>query len=127
MLLPIVDGIKLVEEGTGNAVIFNFYTWIEVIKGIMIEYAHLSPQLANDKVMASALVQNQSDNYTSIALNAHDTEYHWAMLLAYGELYWHKGISAEEPDEYVCWELRFRSARGLAKDSFVFTDIFVAH
>lgn len=126
MPLSIVDGIKLVEEDTGNAVIFNFYTWVEVIKGIMIEYAGLSPQAANDKVMGSTLVQEQSDNYASVVLNAHDTEYHWAMLLAHGELYWRRGISAEEPDGYVYWESCFRSVRGLAKDSFVFIDMLVA-
>ena len=31
------------------------------------------------------------------------TEYHWAMLGAYGEQYWLKGISAQMPIDYDQW------------------------
>lgn len=119
--LDIVDGIKIMQkEKNGDVIIFNYYTWFQVIKGVMVEYANLTAEQAEKILMSSNLIKNQRPCYMSVALNAHATEYHWAMLLTYGEQYWLKGISSEEPEGYFEWEDCFRIKNNLEKYSFIF-------
>lgn len=58
----------------------------------------------------------------SVALRSHENEYHWAMTIVYGERYWDKNISAEEPQDYFEWEIEYRFKNNLAKESFEFFD-----
>ena len=43
------------------------------------------------------------EDYDDIICLNHETEYHWAMLGAYGEQYWLKGVSAQIPTDYNVW------------------------
>ncbi|MGF6189703.1 hypothetical protein [Serratia sp. 2723] len=119
----IVDHILFVNDKkpTEN-IIFNFHTWVEIIKAIMVKYANKSEDEAISLMFASPLVNNALDGYMAIVVRCHELEYHWAMELAYGEQYWQKGISSQEPEDYFEWEEQYRKDHNLAEESFVFSD-----
>jgi hypothetical protein len=116
-----VDGLRF-EDDDGEVVIFNFKTWVNVIKAIIVKYTNKSEEEAERLVMSSSLVNKPISNYIGVTLRSHETEYHWAMLIAYGERYWDKGISSDEPDGYSEWEYKYRELHQLAKESFEFDD-----
>ncbi|ERK14435.1 hypothetical protein [Serratia fonticola] len=119
----IVDHILFVnDKNPAENIIFNFHTWVEIIKAIMVKYANKSEDEAVSLMFASPLVNNALDGYMAIVVRCHELEYHWAMELAYGEQYWQKGISSQEPEDYFEWEEQYRKDHNLAEESFVFSD-----
>lgn len=119
----IVDHILFVnDKNPAENIIFNFHTWVEIIKAIMVKYANKSEDEAVSLMFASPLVNNALDSYMAIVVRCHELEYHWAMELAYGEQYWQKGISSQEPEGYFEWEEQYRKDHNLAEESFVFSD-----
>ncbi|MTD28228.1 hypothetical protein [Erwinia sorbitola] len=119
----IVDQISFINDKkpTEN-IIFNFHTWVEIIKAIMVKYANKSEDEAESLMFSSPLVKNALDGYMAIVVRCHELEYHWAMELAYGEQYWQKGISSQEPEDYLMWDEKYRKDHNLAEESFVFSD-----
>lgn len=119
----IVDHILFVDDENNpeDRVIFNFHTWVEVIKAIMVKYAHKSEDEAEAIIMSSYEVNNATDDYRGICVLCHELEYHWAMLFVYGEQYWLRGIPVE-PDDYLEWEQQYRKEHNLARQSFEFLD-----
>lgn len=119
----VVDNIVLVNEAQpGEQVVFNFHTWLEVIKAILVNYAGKSEAQAESLLFASPLVNNALGGYMAAVVRAHELEYHWAMELAHGEHYWQRGVSAEEPDGYFEWDEQYRKDHGLAEESFTFAE-----
>lgn len=119
----IIDHIIFVnEKKTTENIVFNFYTWIEIIKAIMVRYANKSEDEAMLLMFSSPLVNKALDNYMAVVVRCHELEFHWAMELVYGEQYWEKGISYQEPDDYLEWDKQYRKEHNLAEDSFVFSD-----
>lgn len=119
----IVDHILIVDDkNPKNKVIFNFHTWVETIKGIMMKYAHKSEDEAESLIMSSYVVNNATKNYTGIDILSHEFDYHWAMLFVYGEQYWKKGISELLPEDYLDWEKQYKKDHNLAEESFEFID-----
>ncbi|CAI0845416.1 hypothetical protein [Serratia ficaria] len=119
----IVDGIVFKDEDDPReTVIFNFHTWVEMLKGIIIKYAHKSEDEAESLVLSSSLVCKPIRNYMAVCLRSHELEYHWAMLIAYGEQYWLKDIERKQPAGYLEWEAQYSKANKLAEESFVFSD-----
>ena len=115
----IIDGILFVDNKNANETIkFNFYTWTELIKAILIKYAGKSKDEANTLIFNSPIINNALDDYMDAVVRCHESEYHLAMLMAYGEQYWLKGISFDEPDEYFEWEEQYRKEHNLAQESF---------
>ncbi|MBH1929871.1 hypothetical protein [Serratia rubidaea] len=119
----IVDHILFVNDKKPTEyIIFNFHTWVEIIKSIMVKYANKSEDEAVSLMFSSPLVNNALDGYMAVVVRCHELEYHWAMELAYGEQYWQKGISSQEPEDYFEWEEQYRKDHNLAEESFVFSD-----
>ena len=119
----VVDGILFVNDEDANETVkFNFYTWTELIKAIIIKYAVKSRDEANSLISNTPVINNALDDYLSVVVRSHEAEYHLAMLIAYGEQYWLKGISSDEPDDYFEWEEQYRKEYNLAKESFEFSD-----
>lgn len=119
----IIDQILFVnDKKTTENIIFNFHAWVEIIKAIMVKYANKSEGEAVSLMFASPLVNNALDGYMAILVRCHELEYHWAMELVYGEQYWQKGISSQEPEDYFEWEDQYRKDHNLAEESFVFSD-----
>lgn len=103
-----------------ETLIFNFHSWAEVVRGIIVKYGNTSQEQARNLLEQSAVYKTALDSYMGVALTAHDLEYHWAMLIVHGEMYWHRGISSIEPDGYFEWEAEYRKTHNLAEESFVF-------
>jgi len=115
----IIDAILFVNNKNINETIkFNFYTWTELIKAILIKYADKSKDEANTLISNSPIINNTLDDYMSAVVRCHESEYHLSMLIAYGEQYWLKGISSDEPDDYFEWEEKYRKEHNLAQESF---------
>jgi len=119
----IIDGILFVNHKNINESIkFNFYTWTELIKAILIRYTKKSKEEANTLIFNSPIINNSLDDYMAVVVRCHESEYHLAMLIAYGEQYWLKGISSDEPDDYFKWEEQYRKEHNLAQESFEIID-----
>ncbi|ELY3732047.1 hypothetical protein SMX76_004240 [Cronobacter sakazakii] len=119
----ITDGIIFEEnESSPNKIVFNFRSWVNIIIGLVIKYTDKSKQEAEDLVFQSPIICGALNNYMSVALRSHETEYHWAMTIVYCERYWDKNISVEEPQDYFEWENEYRLKNNLAKESFEFFD-----
>ena len=114
------DNLKYIDKETDSALIFNFNTWISVIKGVMIKYAHKTEEEANHLIKERNFKLPES--YDEVIFYSHDIEFHWAMLLAHGDGYWLRGISSEEPSDYIEWESQYRIDHALKEDSFEFID-----
>ncbi|EOY5419743.1 hypothetical protein ACP6OW_004309 [Cronobacter turicensis] len=123
MLKIIVDGLVFEQsEKPCSKVIFNYRTWICVILAVIIKYTNKDRYKAEALVLGSSIICGALNNYMSVALRNHENEYHWAMTIVYGERYWDKNISAEEPQDYFEWEIEYRFKNNLAKESFEFFD-----
>ncbi|MGT5000412.1 hypothetical protein ACRWF7_17995, partial [Escherichia coli] len=91
------------------------------LKAIMMKYAGKNEQESDKLFFSSVLFNNlKIESYNDVTFYSHEVEYHWAMLIAYGELYWEKGISSQEPEGYFEWEAQYRKNHNLAEESFEF-------
>jgi len=115
------DKIVLVESGSNKKLVYNSFTFREILKGVMIKYAHKT------KEEAEAIIVEHDDfflikSYDDACLVSHEIEYHWAMLWACGVDYHTNGYSYPPPDDYDEWELEYRENNRLAKECFEFLD-----
>lgn len=104
--MNITDGIRF--NNSNQTIIFNHYSWVELIKAIIVGYANKTESEAERIVLASPLVRITENDYMSVALCSHESEYHWAMLIVYGDQYWTKGVSSNEPEGYFEWEKEYK-------------------
>ncbi|CAG99240.1 uncharacterized protein KLLA0_E04599g [Kluyveromyces lactis] len=119
----IVDGVVFKDEDDPEeTVVFNFHTWVEMLKAIIVKYANKKEDEAELMVLSSSLVCKPIDSYLAVCLRSHELEYHWAMLIAYGEQFWLKGVSSKQPDDYLILDESYRKDHNLAEESFVFND-----
>lgn len=84
--MKVIDGIRF--NDSNESVVFNYYSWVELIKAIIVKYANKTEGEAERIVLASPLVRITENDYMSVALRSHESEYHWAMLIAYGDQFW---------------------------------------
>jgi len=104
-------------------IIFNHYSFCEIIKHIMVKYGSINIKVAQEKISQSYLYKLPS-NPLSVALLSHELLYHWAMLLIHGEMYWLKGIASDYnnfEEEYMQWEQHTITKYQL-KEPFEFID-----
>ncbi len=118
------DNIRF-EEAT-EGVIFNHFSFCEMIKHIMVKYGNITYQKADEKLKTHFLIEvpQSLDEVTQIT---HELEFHWAMLILHGNLYWTKGIPSDYNDfkkEYLAWENEIRLKYNL-KESYKYYDIAV--
>lgn len=119
----IVDGIVIVNDrDPRESVVFNFRSWVAIIQAIMVKYAGKSEEEAKSLVLDSPLVEHALDRYMAIVVRAHELDYHFAMLLAHGEQYWHRGIDSDPPGDFWKWEEQYRLDHNLEADDFIFSD-----
>lgn len=112
------DELSFIDPDTGDQLIFNFKTWLSVIKGIIVEFGNKTQEEAN------ALVEKRNflipESYIECIFYSHDVEYHWALLVLHGDQYWNRGISPDEPEDYDKWDFEFRKKHSLKEESFEF-------
>lgn len=114
------DDIVFFDDQTNEKLVFNFKTWILTIKGIIVNYAKKTEEEADNLIKEKIFIIPR--DYTQVIFYSHETEYHWAMLVVYGEGYWHKGISSIEPHDYDEWNQNHRKINFLKQESFEFMD-----
>lgn len=89
------------DNQTGDNVGMYYNTWLLIIKCILIEYVDKTAEEANEVLKKH--YYKKPESYYEVLYLSHETEYHWAMLGAYGELYWLKGVSSQVPIDYDTW------------------------
>ncbi|MBD2805889.1 hypothetical protein ID855_14525 [Xenorhabdus sp. ZM] len=120
--IDIVDGVVFINENNPDrTVVFNIYTWVEMLKAIVIKYANKSESEARDIVLNSHVVSNIRSGDISLkniwTLEV-ETEYEWEMFIIYGDEYWLKNIPAYEPARFYEWEAQYRKGYNLSNSSF---------
>ncbi|WP_299895541.1 hypothetical protein [uncultured Aquimarina sp.] len=111
------DNLRFEDEE--EIVIFNHYSFCELIKHIMVQYGKVTYAEAQEKLYASFL-KKAPQSRTEVELLGHELEYHWAMNCLYGHMYWLKGIPSDFNDfkeEYLSWEKEIIKKHNL-KESF---------
>ena len=120
-LLP-KDGLAFVNpENSDESVLFNWYSWAEIVKGNMVKYGHKSYEEAHQLLTDDPIFQTAADSYDDVYFTSYESEYHWAMLIIHGDQYWYyKGIDSTRPEDYFEWETPYRKKHKLAEYNFIF-------
>jgi hypothetical protein len=84
------DLLIFTNDKTGDKVGIYYYSWISIVKSILMKYEHKTIDEAN--IILENGYYNKSEHYYEVLMMSHELEYHWAMLGAYGEMYWQKGL-----------------------------------
>jgi len=116
------DNIKI-EEGN-EGVIFNHYSFGELVKHIMVKYGKISYPEADKKLKQHFLFERPK-TMDQVVFITHELAYHWAMLIVHGEMYWTKGIPSDFNDfkaEYLSWEAKIKQQYQL-KAAYHYYDI----
>ncbi len=97
------DGLVFKDEA--GQVIFNQYSFCELVKHLLVELVGISYEEASQIVERSPLAKPVADAL-GVSIFSHDMPYYWAMLFYYGNGYWQKGIPAqpEDMDAYFALE-----------------------
>ena len=99
------DGLVFKDED--GQVIFNQYSFCELVKHLLVELVGISYEEASQIVERSPLAA-PVDNVMGVAIFSHELTYYWAMFSYYGNGYWwgDKGIPAqpEDMDAYFALE-----------------------
>lgn len=89
------------DNKTGEKVGMYYNAWLFIIRCILVKYGHKTEAEA-DEILKKHYYKKPA-YFDDVICISHETEYHWAMLGAYGEQYWLKGMSAEVPIDYNEW------------------------
>ncbi len=111
-------------EDATEGVIFNHYSFCEIIKHIMVQYGGITYQEA-DKKLKNHFLYEEPKSLDDIYYTTHELEFHWAMLIAHGHMYWLKGIPSdfnEFKEEYLTWQAEIRKKHKL-KEPYTYYDI----
>ena len=106
------DGLVFKDED--GQVIFNQYSFCELVKHLLVELVGISYEEASQIVEHSPLAEPVADAL-GVAIFSHDLPYYWAMFFYYGNGYWwEKGIPAQ-PEDMDAYEalVPLRPGRGV--------------
>ena len=98
------DGLVFKDED--GQVIFNQYSFCELVKHLLVELVGISYEEASQTVERAPLAEPVA-YAVGVARFSHDRPYYWAMFFCYGNGYWwEKGIPAqpENMDAYEALE-----------------------
>ena len=111
------DGLVFNDED--GQVIFNQYSFCELVKHLLVELVGISYEEASQTVERAPLAEPVADA-VGVAIFSHELPYYWAMLLYYGNGYWQKGIPAqpEDVDTYEALEKKIMEKYHL-KEPFI--------
>ena len=111
-------------EDTTNGVVFNHFSFCELVKHLMVKYGNITYQNADEKLKKHFLIEAPKSLNEVIHIT-HELEFHWAMLIVHGERYWTKGIPIDYndfEDEYLTWQDEIRLKYKL-KESYKYYEI----
>ena len=101
------DGLVFKDED--GQVIFNQYSFCELVKHLLVELAGISYEEAYQIVERSPLADPVSDAM-GVAIFSHDLPYYWAMFFYYGNGYWWGGQGYSSAARGYGCLFRFRKA-----------------
>lgn len=117
------DGLVFInDDNPGETVIVNFYTFVSLVKGIMIAYGNKSEDEAESIINNAPMLTAPPQNYLEACLLGHEEEYYWAMVISHGDRYFEKGFSYAAPDSYDGWENKYINDNNLKTNSLIFKD-----
>ena len=115
------DGLEFFDNG--ERIVFNYYSFCEVLKGCLCEYCGLSNEEAHKIVENGKLFQLPISHVNDVYFFSHEHPFHWSMVCFYGDQYWEKYPDLVNiPESYDEWEARFIADNDLEAEFFVFTD-----
>ncbi|KAA1246352.1 hypothetical protein [Aquimarina sp. RZ0] len=116
----ISDNLTFEDPNNREKVTFNKYTFLEILKGCIINYTDKDIFEAEELIKNSYLF-SLPKSYDDVVFITHEHEYHWSMVIAYGENYWQNSkikISSEIPEDYDQWEKGYIKKNNLKKVSY---------
>jgi hypothetical protein len=117
--MEIEDGIIFQDEKTGKEITFNYKTFYEMVVACIEKYGRKTSQEAREIVNNSFIVKDPPTNLIKVRKLVHEYEYHWAMILLYGEGYWERIPGSYPPnEEYFQWSETYQKENNLAEDLF---------
>jgi len=117
------DGLIFYDDDKTEMVIFNHYSFCELLKWTIVKYASKTYEEAHALVRNSALAK-EPDSYLEVSLITHELDFHWAMLIVHGEMYWLRGIPSDTNtfnDEYEEWRNHILTKYSL-KEIYTYSD-----
>lgn len=117
-----IDGLQFEDGETG--VIFNHFSFCELLKHTMVEYGKIDYDLANEQLIHSQITKTPR-TLEDVELITHELEFHWAMLLVHGNMYWTKGIPSDTNQfhhDYNTWRTEIKQKYDL-KEPYTYYDI----
>ncbi|WP_312118526.1 hypothetical protein [Kosakonia cowanii] len=115
------DGLVFInDDNPGESVIVNFYTFVSLVKGIMVVYGNKSEGEAESIINNSPVLTVPPQNYLEACLLGHEEEYYWAMVISHGDRYFEKGFSYAAPDSYEEWESKYIKDNNLKTNALIF-------
>lgn len=117
------DGLVFINyDNPVESVIVNFYTFVSLVKGIMIAYGNKSEDEAESIINNAPMLTAPPQNYLEACLLGHEEEYYWAMVISHGDRYFEKGFSYSAPDSYDEWESKYIKDNNLKTNALIFKD-----
>ena len=99
------DGIIYYNE-EGDFCVYNHYSACEWLKHLAVHYGGVTMEEATQLVENSDWMR-MPESINEVAFITHEEQYHWAMLLVKGGMYWLKGYPSDTnnfKEEHSVWE-----------------------
>ncbi|MGG6230002.1 hypothetical protein [Tenacibaculum sp. SDUM215027] len=115
------DGLKFTDETTQEEVVFNLYTFCEILKGCINKYCNTSMEEATKSVEDCKTFKSPISSTNDVYFFSHEHPYHWAMICYYGDMYWkNKPELVQIPESYDNWETNYIKENNLKEEVFIF-------
>ncbi|WP_263753779.1 hypothetical protein [Kosakonia cowanii] len=117
------DGLVFInDDNPVESVIVNLYTFVSLVKGIMIAYGNKSEDEAESIINNAPMLTAPPQNYLEACLLGHEEEYYWAMVISHGDRYFEKGFSYAALGSYDEWESKYIKDNNLKTNALIFKD-----
>lgn len=117
------DGIIYYNE-EGDFCVYNHYSACEWLKHLVVHYGGVTMEEATQLVENSDWMR-MPESINEVAFITHEEQYHWAMLLVKGNMYWLKGYPSgiiDFKEEYIDWEEQIAKQYQL-NDEYIYGDL----
>ncbi len=99
----------IIVEDEKEKVVFHFAIFCEQLKECIAKYGNIHMEQAELLVKrASFFIFRDINCFTGVVYFSHERSFHWAMIILYGNNYWHTHPEyATNPKDYDAWETMF--------------------
>ena len=112
----------IIVEDEKEKVVFYFSVFCELLKECIAKYGNMPFDKAEQLVDNAAFLQPEISSVVDIVFFSHESAFHWAMIILYGDNYWQTHLEyAIIPDDYDAFETEI-FARYHLEDCYDFID-----